>query len=402
ETMQSVLGDALSGSSLLSGMLPSANDLSETIRGTTFGIDGTLQRDLSHTAVQMESAISVANKELTDVVLLANGNDIALQIPALTSQSLGWSAEDLSGQVNGSAFARQFDLTLPEGISLSLYATLPVKLSMMSQLPELLAQSIGSFGTDFEAAQLSQTREVTIEGDDTKQCTAYEVIWQERGITLILWIDEDGMIRRIEGETVQIDVTTGAPLTLTDVDLYFLGAEMAAGTIEGEGRITSEEMKDLSFTIQSTYTQEETTYERAVSLSLESGDPQLTDGEISYEGSGDLTDLSFELEAEGLLGGQAFDAVLHGRFAETETEGWQVILTKGKLSDETGELCRVTGSISIYPLEEELSVTLPQRLMLFEATQSEVEDLIAEVSGNIMGEVMRYVDALDYLKIFGF
>ncbi len=389
--------DTLVGNEMISGFLPSPEELSQTLSSNTYGLDGTLQRDLTHHKALLTATVSVANKDLTDLTLQADGEDVALEIPLLTSRKLGCSAENLSEQVNGSVLAKTLGLTMPDGISVPLYVSLPVKVADLYAYQRMLGEALESYGTSFEAVSLEQQETMTLEDRSEVTASAYSVTWPKEEITLDLWIDTDGRIRRLVMENAML-----GDYAVQEADMMLKGTDRLLDAVEGSAVLADEELGEVVLQAAAGYTLTRSDeYERTFSLDWEtekaSRDVPQT-GSVSYKCDGKITDQSIDAKAKIVLSGSAQEWKLAGRFAQAEEGAWQFIITGLRGLQDKEEFCKVTGTIGVQRLDREPDVDVSDRLMIFEADETQTSDLLAEVSGNVIAEVMKYVDALEYLN----
>ncbi|MCD7726612.1 MAG: hypothetical protein LUI12_13850 [Clostridiales bacterium] len=399
----------------------------------TLGVDTELYRDMQAKALNSTTAISVMNYELAHLELYGNEEQICFSVPELFLEDLYFDTENVVSQYNDSIFARElFGQSSMEEFSLRLFPDGEADGSVNAW--GSAEQFLEAYGSELEACRDNMTiskgekgwYRASFAGQDVDRLLR-ELLQDYAEINGLDENDWDGEMEEHErliasdpallfevNQRNQIEkILLESPVELLDgeasmeLELSFLGKGGSVDEMQGEITVTnaSEESLDAA--------QEETSAKEASALDAD----QETEPEglsVVWQLAKATEEADYQLQIDAAVknsaeesGGSRIHVTIScGSSEDTfdmavsleEEDNTMEIAAKGEVSDivqgqsfglqleelavyRAGEkLCRITGDMSIEPLQEEITPVAEAKIAVFEMSYTEIGEILYQLA----------------------
>lgn len=388
------------------------NFTSESLYGTTVGVDTECYKDVPNKELSADTSISMMNYEFAHLNIYADDEAFCFSIPELFIENMYIDNENVVGQYNRSFLAELTGAIDTEDFSINLFADEDERLSLrewqdMSSFTERYEEDIanlkdklvlekaekGFYRIVYPAKEMDHLLKNIM--DNYK--ALYEVAGEEEW-----WKEYDRLIDSDVSVLFEIDrqnridsIAFEAPVKMLDgtasmeASLHFLGDVRSIDKMQGELVVESGDGVERSVHFQVLHTPSEDAYGLNMDLELmEEKDSLLRMKMVSNSDAvRNEFDMNFSMwddeeDVELILEG-SLDDIVRGRSLELNLE-------EISFQMDGEEMFKITGDVSVEPLEGEVTSTVKKGTAFFEMTEDDWLDILYEISD-------EYGGFLDYL-----
>lgn len=395
-----------------SHMSTQINFTSESMFGTTFGIDTEYYKDMEHKELSADTNINLMNYDFAHLNIYADEEAFCFSIPELFIENMYIDNENVMSQYNRSFLAEMSGISEAEDFSIDLFTDAEERLSLrdwqsMDGYAKLYAE-------DIEACREKMVMEKAEKGVYRIVCPGremdrllqdmmdnYEAVYEMAGEDE-WWkeydrlIDSDiSMLFEINGQNHIESITFEEPVALLDgmasmdASLYFLGSMRSIDKMQGEINVAGEDGVERSVHLQILQTPSEDAYTFDMDIELTEDEDSLL--RMKYVSNSDAArdefDVSFSMwndeeDIELALKGGLDDIVI-GRSLDLELE-------EMTFNMDGEELFKITGDLMIEPFEGEVTSSVQKETAFFEMTEDDWYDILYEID-DAYGGILNYL-----------
>lgn len=381
---------------------------------TTLGIDTDLYKDMQAKELDSSTVLSVMNYEVAHLDLYGNEEMICFSVPELFLENMYFDTENVVSQYNDSVFAEDdlFGKASMEDFSVELFPDEEESVSIVSWTNT--SKFMEEYGKDIEAWRESTTIEKVEKGlyrmrfgqpetdrlvmdilhDYTNIYGVGEIDLDEEmeeydqfvasDVSLLFEINKNNRIESVALEH-PIELLDGE--ASMDLELFFLGEDRSIDKIQGKITMINVLGDKMEAVCQLVQTLEEDNYQIDMDMKYMdypeedySGKMKLTMG---CDASKDSFDMAFSMKEDG----DTFEMTAEGSLDDiVQGESFALELDEFTLDMDGEELCKISGDISVEPLEEKITPSAEAETAIFEMSYDELARLfykLAEEYGSL-------------------
>lgn len=388
------------------------NFTSESLYGTTVGVDTECYKDVPNKELSADTSISMMNYELAHLNIYADDEALCFSIPELFMENMYIDNENVVGQYNSSFLAELTGIIDAEDFSIHLFADEDERLSLREW------RDVSSFAERYEEDIANLKDKLVLEKAEKG---FYRIVYPAREMDHLLknimdnyealyevageeewWKEYDRLIDSDVSVLFEIDrqnridsIAFEAPVKMLDgtasmeASLHFLGDVRSIDKMQGELVVESGDGVERSIHFQVLHTPSEDAYGLDMDLELmEEKDSLLRMKMVSNSDAvQNEFDMNFSMwddeeDVELILEG-SLDDIVRGRSLKLDLE-------EISFHVDGEEMFKITGDVSVEPLEGEVTSTVKKGTAFFEMTEDDWLDILYEISD-------EYGGFLDYL-----
>lgn len=395
-----------------SHMSTQINFTSESMFGTTFGIDTEYYKDMEHKELSADTNINLMNYDFAHLNIYADEEAFCFSIPELFIENMYIDNENVMSQYNRSFLAEMSGISEAEDFSIDLFTDAEERLSLRDW--QSMDGYAKRYAEDIEACREKMVMEKAEKGVYRIVCPGremdrllqdmmdnYEAVYEMAGEDE-WWkeydrlIDSDiSMLFEINGQNHIESITFEEPVALLDgmasmdASLYFLGSMRSIDKMQGEINVAGEDGVERSVHLQILQTPSEDAYTFDMDIELTEDEDSLL--RMKYVSNSDAArdefDVSFSMwndeeDIELALKGGLDDIVI-GRSLDLELE-------EMTFNMDGEELFKITGDLMIEPFEGEVTSSVQKETAFFEMTEDDWYDILYEID-DAYGGILNYL-----------
>lgn len=388
------------------------NFTSESMFGTTFGIDTEYYKDMDRKELSADTSISLMNYDFAHLNIYADEEAFCFSIPELFVENMYIDNENVMSQYNKSFLAELTGIIDGEDFSIDLFSDAEERLSLRDW--QSMDGYAKRYAEDIEACREKIVMEKVEKGIYRIVCpgremdrlvqdmmdsygSVYEVAGEEEW-----WKEYDRLIDsdisvlfELNGQNHIESITFEEPVAMLDgmasmeASLYFLGNTRSIDKMQGEIKVEGEDGAERSIHLQILQTPSEDSY--TVDMDVEFVEEEESLLRMKYVSNSDAVrdefDMSFSIwddeeDVEMILLG-SLDDIVRGRSLELELEEMTFHL-------DGEEVFKITGELLIEPFEGEIKSTVRKETAFFRMTEDDWLDILYEID-DAYGGILNYL-----------
>ena len=379
---------------------------------TTLGIDTDFSKDMHAKELNAETALSVMNYDFAHLNLYADEEVFCFSLPELFLEDMYIKNENVVSQYNGSVLAGDSPVDM-EDFSIDLFAQTGGSGSLRDE--KNWADILEGIESDLSACHKAMTMEkvekgvyrVTIPQKESDRLLKSVIehygeltgsqeeldAWKEyktlilSDVSLLFEIDRDNRIGSIMLEE-PVELLDGAGRL--EAEVFFLGEERSIDKIQGKLKADGVDGVEREVIGQLQQTADEERYRMDIDLKLNEEDKTLYKVKIESDSDAVRDEASLSCSVRNEWSEMKF--VLESSIDEYEPgESVEISLDKAALSMDGEDLLKLTGDVSIEPLQGEIEPSASPETAFFELSWEEWYDIMEQIDdeyGGLLGSLL--------------
>ena len=388
------------------------NFTSESMFGTTFGIDTECYKDVADKELSAETSISLMNYDFAHMNIYADEETFCFSIPELFMENMYIDNENVISQYNKSFLAEFSGFSDIDDFSLDFFPEPEERLSLrewksLDSYSERFAEDIkacreklvmekvekGLYRIVYPGREMEQLLQDLMESyDSVYELAGEEQWWKEydrlidSDISVLFVINQQNRIESIEFED-PVELLDG--MASMKASLHFLGDKRSIDKIQGEISVNGADGIERSIHLQTIQTPTDDAYTFDMDIELMEEEDSIL--RMKYVSDSDAVrdefDMSFSVwndedDVEMILQG-SLDDIVTGRSLEFDLE-------EMTFNMDGEELFKITGEVLVEPFDGEVTTTVKKETAFFEMTEDDWFDILYEID-NAYGGWLSYL-----------
>lgn len=383
---------------------------------TTIGVDVDFYKDMPGKELSADTSFSVMNWDVAHLNIYANDEVFCFSIPELFLEDLYIENENVISQYNDSIWSELFSPSNMDDFSIELFPDADEQISIRGL--HNMSDIIEDFGDDFKDLKDSMVVEKTQTGvyrvifpsQETNRLFKdllenYAKLYDEaealqglKGYEKLL--DSDvSLLFEIDGTNRIESIMLESPVEISDGkisfegELFFMGGTRSIDKMQGRIAVNGAYGNSGEALWQIQTTSDDTVYRMDMDLKLT--EEEETVGKMKFVVNCDASDDEFEMTFSAKDETNDMEFVLEGSADDiVKGESVELDLDQAAVSVDGEELFKVTGNISVEPLEKAIKPSAEPKTALFEMTDADLTrilDRLDDEYGGILGSMFNYL-----------
>ena len=383
------------------------------IGNTTVGVDTDFYKDVPGKELSADTSFSVMNWDIAHLNIYANDEVICFSVPELFLEDLYIENENVISQYNDSIWSELFSPSDMEDFSIELFPDADERISIgnlknMSTIVEDFEDDFdvlrdgmtigkveaGIYRVTFPSKETDRLLKNLLENyarmydevDALQELKRYEKL-VDSDVSLLLEIDGTNRIECIMLES-PVEILDGK--VSLEGELFFLGETRSIDKMQGKIAVDGFDGQSWKVLWQIQMSSDDTVYR--MDMDLKWTKEEETIGKMKFIVNCDAVDDEFDITFSAKDETDNMEFVLEGSVDDIEKgESVEVDLDQVAVSVNGEELFKVTGDVSIEPLEKTIRPSAEPETAFFEMTDSDLMVILYRLDdeyGGILGSLL--------------